>query len=46
MDFDFVFAAGPACAAAVGGLALTVSLGMIGAWRMLGRRPLEFLREL
>jgi putative ABC transport system permease protein len=46
MGFDFVLAAGPAFAAAAGGLALTVGLGMIGAWRILGRRPAEFLREL
>ena len=46
MGFDFVFAAGPAFAAAGGGLALTVGLGMVGAWRILGRRPAEFLREL
>ena len=46
MDFDFAFAAGPALAAAAGGLALTVGLGMIGAWRILGLKPAAYLREL
>ncbi len=46
MGFDFVFAPAPALAAAGAGLALTVALGMIGAWRILGRKPAAFLREL
>ena len=46
MGFDFAFAAGPALAAVAVGLALTVSLGMIGAWRILGEKPAAFLREL
>ena len=46
MDFDFEFASGPALAAAAGGLALTVGLGMIGAWRILGQKPAAYLREL
>jgi putative ABC transport system permease protein len=33
-------------AAAGGGLAFTVGLGMIGAWRILGQKPAVFLREL
>ncbi len=44
MQFDFVFAWAPALGAALGGLLLTVGLGMIGAWRILGRKPAEFLR--
>ena len=28
------------------GLALTVALGMVGAWRILGEKPAAFLREL
>ncbi len=44
MQFDFSFAAGPTLAAALGGLALTVLLGMIGAWRTLGRKPAEVMR--
>jgi putative ABC transport system permease protein len=46
MGLDFVFAPGPALAAAGAGLALTVALGMIGAWRILGHKPAVFLREL
>jgi len=46
MGFDFTFAAGPSLAAAAVGLALTVALGMIGAWRILGQKPAAFLREL
>jgi putative ABC transport system permease protein len=43
---DFVFDWTPALAAAGGGLAFTVGLGMIGAWRILGQKPAAFLREL
>jgi putative ABC transport system permease protein len=46
MGLDFVFAPGPALAAAGVGLALTVALGMIGAWRILGQKPAAVLREL
>jgi putative ABC transport system permease protein len=46
MGFDFALAAGPALAAVAVGLALTVALGMIGAWRILGEKPAAFLREL
>ena len=46
MQFDFVFALTPALAAAAGGLALTVGLGMIGAWRILSQKPAAYLREL
>ena len=34
MELDFVFDWPPALAAAAGGLAVTVGLGMIGAWRI------------
>jgi putative ABC transport system permease protein len=44
MNFDFVFALGPALGAAGAGLVLTVALGMIGAWRVLGEKPAVFLR--
>ena len=44
MKFDFHFAAAPAIAAALGGLGLTVALGLIGSWRTLGRKPAEVLR--
>jgi putative ABC transport system permease protein len=46
MGFDFAFAAIPALIAVAAGLALTVALGMIGAWRILGEKPAAFLREL
>ena len=46
MGFDFAFAAGRALAAVAAGLALTVALGMVGAWRILGEKPAAFLREL
>ena len=43
---DFVFDSTAALAAAGGGLAFTIGLGMIGAWRILGQKPAAFLREL
>ncbi len=43
---DFAFDWTAALAAAVGGLAFTIGLGMIGAWRVLGQKPAAFLREL
>ena len=46
MGFDFTFSPRPAFAAVAAGLALTVALGMIGAWRILGQKPAAFLREL
>jgi putative ABC transport system permease protein len=45
MGFEFEFDAAPALAAAGAGLALTVVLGMIGAWRILGQKPAAFLRS-
>lgn len=44
MQFEFGFVWGPTLLAALGGLALTVTLGMIGSWRTLGRKPAEVLR--
>ncbi len=46
MQLDFVFDWRAALAAAGGGLAITVSLGMIGAWRTLSQKPAAYLREL
>jgi putative ABC transport system permease protein len=46
MQFDFVFDWSAALAAAGGGLAITVGLGMIGAWRTLSQKPAAHLREL
>ncbi len=43
---DFVFDWTAALAAAGGGLAFTVILGMAGAWRILGQKPAAYLREL
>ncbi len=46
MFADFAFDWTSALAAAGGGLAFTVVLGMVGAWRILGQKPAAFLREL
>ena len=46
MHFRFEFAWGPALAAAFGALALTVLLGLVGTWRILGQKPASFLRSL
>jgi putative ABC transport system permease protein len=46
MQSDFVFDWASALAAAGGGLAFTIGLGMIGAWRILSQKPAAFLREL
>ncbi len=44
MDFAFALSVGPTLLAALGGLVLTVALGLIGTWRTLGRKPAEVLR--
>ena len=46
MQTDFVFDWRTALAAAGGGLAVTIGLGMIGAWRVLSQKPAAYLREL
>ena len=46
MQADFVFDWRAALAAAGGGLAITVGLGMVGAWRTLSQKPAAYLREL
>jgi putative ABC transport system permease protein len=46
MQSDFVFDWRAALAAAGGGLAITVGLGMIGAWRTMSQKPAPYLREL
>ena len=46
MQFGFVFDWVNALAAALGGLAVTVGFGMIGAWRVLSQKPAAYLREL
>jgi putative ABC transport system permease protein len=46
MQLDFALSWPAALAAAAAGLALTVALGLIGAWRILGQKPAAYLREL
>lgn len=46
MHFDFSFAWGPACGAALVALLLTVALGLIGTWRILGQKPAPALRGM
>ena len=46
MQLDFALSWPAALAAASAGLALTVVLGLIGAWRILGQKPAAYLREL
>jgi len=46
MELDFAFASGPAFAAALGALAVTILLGLVGSWRILGQKPAAVLREL
>ena len=46
MQLDFAFSWAAALGAAVAALLLTVLLGLLGAWRILGQKPAAFLREL
>ena len=46
MKLHFVFEWTSSLAAAGGGLAITIGLGMIGAWRTLSQKPAAYLREL
>ena len=46
MHFAFTFAWGPAVTAALAALALTVSLGLAGTWRILGQKPAGVLRAM
>jgi putative ABC transport system permease protein len=46
MKFHFIFDWASSLAAAGGGLAITIGLGMIGAWRVLSQKPAAYLREL
>ncbi len=46
MSLDFVFLWPQALAAALGALAVTVTLGLLGTWRILGRKPASYLRNL
>ncbi len=46
MELDFVFDWRKALAVSGGALVLTVFLGLIGTWRILGRKPAPYLRDL
>jgi putative ABC transport system permease protein len=46
MRLEFQFLPWVALAAVVAALAVTVGLGLVGTWRVLGRRPAAHLREL
>jgi putative ABC transport system permease protein len=46
MKFHFTFDWTSSLIAAGGGLAVTIGLGMIGAWRTLSQKPAAYLREL
>ncbi len=46
MDIDFTFLWPQALGAALVALLVTLFLGLIGAWRILGRKPAPYLREL
>jgi putative ABC transport system permease protein len=46
MNLDFVWLWPQALAAAAAALALTLVLGLIGSWRILGRKPAPYLRDL
>jgi putative ABC transport system permease protein len=46
MQLDFIFSWAAALGAALAALALTVILGLTGAWRILGQKPAMFLREM
>ncbi len=46
MALDFTFLWEQALLAALGALAVTVLLGLVGTWRILGRKPAPYLRTL
>jgi putative ABC transport system permease protein len=46
MDLTFVWLPGPAAIAALGALALTVILGLVGTFSALGQKPAPVLRNL
>ena len=46
MGFDFAFAWQPALEASLVALVVTVGLGLVGTWRILGQRPAGYLRSL
>lgn len=46
MQLEFVWLWGTALAAAAAALVLTVFLGLLGTWRILGRKPAAYLHDL
>jgi putative ABC transport system permease protein len=46
MDSEFTFLPATAIGAAIAALVLTVGFGLIGTWRVLGRKPAPVLRNL
>jgi len=46
MNLDFAFLPIVAITAIVSALVLTVGLGLVGTWRVLGRKPAAYLRDL
>ncbi len=46
MGLDFTFAWLPAVEAAAAALVVTVGLGLVGTWRILGQKPAGYLRNL
>lgn len=46
MNLDFAWLWPQALAAAAAALAITIFLGLFGAWRILGRKPARYLRDL
>lgn len=46
MNLDFTWAWPQALAAAAAALAVTIFLGLLGTWRILGRKPARYLRDL
>jgi putative ABC transport system permease protein len=46
MDLEFVWLWPRAVAAAAGAVIVTICLGLLGTWRVLGRKPGPYLRDL
>jgi putative ABC transport system permease protein len=46
MDLEFVWLWRQAVVAAAGAVIVTICLGLVGTWRVLGRKPGPYLREL
>ena len=46
MDLEFVWLWPRALGAAAGAVIVTICLGLLGTWRVLGRKPGPYLREL